>query len=189
MIHDVDDTLKQLLVSHVPIDLSEIDIRFEMPARDWSTNVSRPTVNLYLYDIRENLELRSNQPMRTAGADAFSLSPAPVRIDLCYLISVWTSDISDEHQLLGRVLTTLLRFPHLPEEVLRGSLQTQPFPVRGWIAQPERTPNAWDFWGHLEHRMKAGLSYCLTTSLEPHEAEDAPRVTEHRLTIRTPSRN
>ena len=177
MIQDVDETLKALLVQKVPqFDSGAIDIKFEMPTHDWSGKLSKPTINLYLYDVRENLELRSREVQLTRNGDGGKQRRAPVRIDLAYLISVWTTDISDEHQLLGRILMTLLQYPLLPPEVLKGSFQTQAFPVRAWIAQPERTPNAWDFWGHVENRMKSSLSYVVTTSFDPYLPEDVVLV-------------
>jgi uncharacterized protein DUF4255 len=172
MIQDVDDTLKELLVQRVPLDVSAIDIRFEAPTREWSAGVTRPTVNLFLYDVRENQELRNNQRFLTRNDLVGSESRGPVRMDLCYMITAWTTDVSDEHQLLGRILTTLLRFPVLPVEVLKGSIPSQPYPVQAWIAQPERTPNPWDFWGNVEHRMKASLSFVLTIALQPFADED-----------------
>jgi len=169
MINDVDDTLKELLVQTVPIDTSAIDIKFDMPNKEWSAQVSKPTINLFLFDVRENHELRSNQRFVTRDKPTATATETrdATRVDLTYLITVWTTDIADEHQLLGRVLAALLKFPVLPDEVLKGTMQVQPYPLRAWIAQPERMPNPWEFWGHMDHGMKAALSFVLTTSLEP----------------------
>lgn len=183
MIQDADDTLRELLVQKVPLDTRAIDVMFDMPSKEWSVGVSRPTVNLYLYDVRENHELRSNQRHLTRHGNAGTEQRAPVRVDLAYLITVWTADISDEHQLLGRVLTALLRYPLLPEDVLKGSMQAQPLPVQAWIAQPERTPNPWDLWGHIDNSMKVGLSYVITASLEPYPAEEVQLVSQARFNL------
>src|SRR5471032_142163 len=110
MIQDVDETLKELLVQKVPIDLSVIDITFDTPTKDWSAAVTKPTINLFLYEVRENLELRSSERTFIRNGNTAVESRAPVRVDLAYLITVWTTDISDEHQLLGRVLAALLQF-------------------------------------------------------------------------------
>ena len=167
MINDVDDTLKELLATKTPLDPGAIEITFERPDKQWSAGVSKPTVNLFLYDVRENHELRDQQRFVTRNGDAGAETPPPVRVDLTYVITAWTSEVSDEHQLLGRILTTLLRFPLLPADVLKGSMQNQAFPLRAWIAQPERMPNPWEFWGHVDHGMKASLCFVLTTSLQP----------------------
>jgi hypothetical protein len=183
VIHDVDATLKELLVQSAGIDTTQIDIRFEMPTREWSAAISRPTVNAYLYDLRENHDLRSNDHYFVQNGDAHIQRRRPVRVDLCYLITVWTTDIADEHQLLGRILTALLSHPTLPPEVLRGSMQNQAFPLQAWIAQPERTPQPWDFWGHVEHRMKSGLSYVITAAVEPHAEVTVHRVRERQISV------
>lgn len=183
MIQDVDDTLKELLVQSRQFPISDIDIKFDMPNKDWSVTVTKPTINLFLYDVRENHELRGAD--RTLTRDATNTTGivrrAPVRVDLSYLITVWTSDIADEHQLLGQVLAVLLQFPVLPPAVLKGALQTQPFPVQAWIAQPERLPNPWEFWGHMDHGMKASLNFVLTTSWEPVPDENVTLVNPDKI--------
>ena len=60
MINDVDETLKQLLIKKVTLDPAEVDISFDMPDREWSASISKPTVNIYLYDIHEKSLLLSN---------------------------------------------------------------------------------------------------------------------------------
>jgi hypothetical protein len=184
VIQDVDATLKELLVRKVPLDATAIDVRFEVPNKEWSATVTRPTVNLFLYDVRENLELRSNERFLTRRDDRSATETrAPVRMDFCYMITAWTTDVADEHQLLGRVLTTLLRFPVLPTEVLKGTLTAQPLPLRGWIAQPERMPSPWDFWGNVEHRMKASLNFVLTVALQPFADGDVELATSSIVNV------
>jgi hypothetical protein len=46
-----------------------------------------------------------------------------------------------------RALSNQPRHPSLPNEVLKGAMLEQPYPIRAFIAQPERTPSAWEFWG------------------------------------------
>ena len=99
------------------------------------------------------------------------------------LITVWTTDIADEHQLLGNILQTLLSYPVLPTEVLKGQIANQSLPLRAWVSQPERTPNAWDFWGALDGRMKAGISYMVTIAVEPFAPVEVRLVTEKVLKV------
>jgi hypothetical protein len=145
--------------------------------------VSKPTINIFLYDIRENHELRSNERYLSRSGASGTETRAPARVDVTYLISVWTTDVSDEHRLLGGLLTTLLRYPVLPKEVMKGSMASQSFPLRAWIAQPDRTPNVWDFWGGLDGRLKAGISYVVTLAVSPFEAEEVGLVTEKVLKL------
>jgi Pvc16 N-terminal domain len=188
VIQDVDDTLKALLVQTVPIDPIEgIDVKFEMPSKEWSATLTRPTINLFLYDVRENREFRSSNRTLARSEDNTTgvVSRAPVRMDLSYLISVWTTDVADEHQLLGRVLQALLRSPLLPEDILKGAMQAQPLSVEAWVAQPERLPNPWEFWGHMDHGMKASLNYVITTSWQPFADENVQLVTRPKINLPT----
>ncbi|XHX78781.1 MAG: DUF4255 domain-containing protein [Stenomitos frigidus ULC029] len=188
MIHHLDDTLRELLRQKVPIDdpsidITSIDIRFEMPNSDWATKLTKPTVNLFLYDIRENLGLRSNESSFARNGAIGTETFAPTRIDCTYLITIWTKDIADEHRLLGTLLKTLLRYPTLPPEVLQGEMVSQSLPLRSWIAQPDRTPNVWDFWGPLDGRLKAGISCMVTLAVEPFPPVEVGLATETVIKI------
>ena len=68
MINDLDETIKQLLIKNVPLDPAEVDISFEMPGREWSASIAKPTVNLYLYSIQENRDLRMAAAEKMAAA-------------------------------------------------------------------------------------------------------------------------
>ena len=59
MINDVDEAIKQLLIKEKAIDPADVDISFDAPDKEWSSSISKPTVNVYLYDFRENHQLRS----------------------------------------------------------------------------------------------------------------------------------
>jgi hypothetical protein len=178
MIQDLDATLKELLVQKVPIDTQQVEIKFEMPTKDWAAAMTKPTVNLFLYDIRENHELRSNEPRLTRQGAIGVETRSPPRVDVTYLVSVWATEVADEHRLLGSLLKTMLRFAVLPEDVLKGQMTMQPFPLRGWIAQPERTPNVWDFWGAIDGRLKAGLSYVVTVAVDAIEPTEVGLATQ-----------
>lgn len=202
MIKDLDYTIKQLLSqnlpTNLPIEKNSIDINFDMPDRDWVAKLQKlPTINLFLYDFRENRELRNNERLRArTGTTALEIK-SPVYMDFSYMITVWASDINDEHQVLGAILKTLLRYPVLPMEVLQGELQTelnhtplpdriplpgmQPIPLRAWVSQPERIPNSWEFWTVLEGRLKAGISYVVTVPVQPFTPDNVYLATENTI--------
>ena len=184
MIQDLDDTIRELLVQKVPIDPNAIDIQFDRPNAEWESQSTQPRINCFLYDIRENLTLRFDlEPsLSRNGANGTQRVP-PRRIDMGYLITVWTQIVADEHQLLGNILRTLLAYPILPTEVLMGEMVNQSLPIRAWAAQPESTPTTWDFWGANEWRLKAGINYRVTLAVEPYGAVEVDLVTEKLLTI------
>ncbi|OSC62124.1 hypothetical protein B5181_25475, partial [Streptomyces sp. 4F] len=57
MIHEVDEVLKSLLAGGA-LTGSGIDVSFEAPTRDWAARRNAPSVNAYLYDIREDVARR-----------------------------------------------------------------------------------------------------------------------------------
>lgn len=184
MLKDLDETVKELLTQkYLALEnkTSQIDIVFNRPDKTWEGSVTKATINLFLYDIRENLQLRGNERHITRNGTNGTETYAATRMDFTYLISVWskasTVEIEDEHEVLGKVLTTLLSYPILPTEVLQGEIAQQSQPPRAWIAQPEDTPKTWEFWGSNEWRLKAGISYRVTLHIEP-KPIDVDLVTE-----------
>jgi hypothetical protein len=184
MLTSLDDTLKQLLIEEMPIENHEVDIQFDLPKREWSAKLSRPTVNLYLYDLRENTELRQTNWVveRDDNGQATRKKP-PRRIDLAYLITAWTSTAEDEHRLLWRALWALLRYPELPEDVLQGSLKEAEVPIRGSVAQPDQIPNVADLWGVLDNELKPSLHYVATLPLDLAQVITGPVVRTKRIRV------
>lgn len=57
MIHEVDVAIRSVLRGGVLPDGAG-DVAFETPTRDWAARRNAPTVNAYLYDIREEVARR-----------------------------------------------------------------------------------------------------------------------------------
>ncbi len=168
MISDLDESLKQLLVKKGKLDSAEVDISFDMPDREWSASLSKPAVNLYLYDIRENNQLRGTEwQVEKLPNGMATKRKNPSRIDLSYLVTVWTNDIADEHRLLWQALTTFFRYPILPDDVLTGGLRDQLYPIRTLAAQPDGLfSNPSDFWAALDNEIKPSLNLVITLALD-----------------------
>jgi hypothetical protein len=178
MISDLDETIKQLLIKEGAFDPAEVDINFEMPDREWSASVSKPTISVYLYDMRENKQLRTTEWSVAKDAKGnITRKKTPSRVDFSYLVTVWTNDIADEHRLLFRVLLTLFRYPELPEEMLSGQLVGQQYPIKTITAQPDGLfSNPADFWSALDNEIKPSLNYVVTLPLDTDLAFTAPMV-------------
>jgi hypothetical protein len=160
MFADLDETIRQLLVQRGNLDSGEVDIAFEMPTREWAAGIARPTVNLYLYDLRENKDRRDPNPrqVRRGTNNTATISRPPVRLDLTYMVTAWASSIEDEHHVLSRVVLTLMQHPILPEEFLQGTLAGQE--IATFTAQPERAiQSPADFWGSLDNDIKPSFDY------------------------------
>ena len=98
MIDELDEVLRKFLIREIPIKNSDVDIKFDMPKREWSARLNRPTLDLFLYDIRENAKLRQAQPMWEVERknDQAIQRRKPVRLDLHYMITAWASEPEDD---------------------------------------------------------------------------------------------
>ena len=188
MINDLDETLKQLLVKKAGLDPAEVDISFDIPTREWSTPVTRPTVNLYLYDLRENRQLRETYWDDEVGEDGkINLKRRPLRIDLSYMITCWTSSSEDQHRLLWRVVETFFRHSPIPEDVLQGDLLQLTHPVNTEVAQPDGVlKNVSDFWGALENQLRPSVSLVVTLDLDLEQIITSPMVLARALKFGPP---
>jgi hypothetical protein len=172
MIEDLDEALRRLLMRELPIKNGEIDIQFNQPKREWSARLSRPTLDLYLFDLRENLKLRSTaQGWETERrSDGVSVQRRrPFRLDLHYLITAWASEPEDEHRLLARALMALFRVPEMPADLLPESLQDQPGPITFKVAQYDTAQNLSDFWSSLDNEMRPAIVCMVTMALNPYQ--------------------
>lgn len=192
MIHDLDRTLEELLKLDLPQSIVEqVTISFATPNNQFPpASVPLPAVNLFLYDVRENRELRGGERVVERRPDGTAtLTRPPVRIDCSYLVTAWPSDASntpalDEHKLLGAVMLVLLRHPTLPEVVLQGSLAGQDLPLPTSALQPGHLQNLGEFWQALGGRPRAALNYTVTLALQVAAPEEVgPVVTGRKLVM------
>ncbi len=122
MIHNLDKTIRTLLIHE--LTLTEEQISFDQPSTDWSSRISLPTLNLFLYDVRENNSLRRHQWQNGSGPNgSIGLKRTPLFMDCFYLVSAWRAgdDVSkafDEHELLSLCMIALARYPILNPEFL-----------------------------------------------------------------------
>ena len=132
--------------------------------------LSRPTLNLFLYDVRENQKLRQARPMLEIVHNddgTVTKRPKPARLDLHYMITAWATEPEDEHRLLSRTLMALFRYPHIPEELLPERLQNQPAPIPMMVAQYDELRNATDVWQVLDNEMRPAMACIVTLAFDP----------------------
>lgn len=191
MIDALDEVLRRLLIREIPIKNGEIDIQFKQPNRNWSARLSRPTLNLYLYDLRENTQLRQPSPLWAGvGAqkgNAIRQQRPAVRLDLHYVLTAWVTEPTDEHHLLSRTLMALFRYPYLPEDLFPEILLAQPSPIQLQAAQPDHLQETSLFWSALDNEIKPSIDCTLTCALNPYQPITTPLVRERLLIFRNTS--
>jgi len=178
MLDDLDDALRDLLISEMPIQANEVDIAFDQPTREWSSRLSRPTINCFMHDVRENVKLRTHQPylgVSTAGMVA-NISANPIRLDVHYMITIWANDPADEHRLMGRLLMIMFRYKALPEQYLVGMLDDMEFEILVKVAQYDQRDFRREIWSMLDNEMRPIIDLTLTIAIEPEAAWTVPLV-------------
>ncbi|MFF0559901.1 DUF4255 domain-containing protein [Streptomyces sp. NPDC004266] len=161
MIHEMDEALRRLLAPAVTGDVA-----FDAPTRDWAARRNTPTLNAYLYDIREDVSRRERGARAERDADGIvtrrRLPPRWFR--LSYLVTAWTSRPEDEHRLLSNALALLL--PHealsgdaVPESV-RPIATSLPLSV---AVPPAESRSLADIWSALGGELKPSLDVVVTT--------------------------
>jgi hypothetical protein len=193
MIADLDETIKKVLVAELPIKNGEIDVKFDQPKREWSAKLTKPTVNLFLYDVRENSALRQAQWQPVANGNGGNgnghdsniarSKKTPFRIDCYYMMTTWASEAEDEHRLLTRCLMALFRYPVLPEHMMVGNLQHNRFEVATGLARHDKLTNPAEVWSALDNEMRPSISYIVTLALDPWAVVTGPVV--RTFTIRS----
>jgi hypothetical protein len=179
MIDEIDEALRQLFIRELPIKNNEIDIAFEQPKREWSGRLSRPTINIFLHDVRENVKLRQTQLQRQFERTREGIAIQRlnfVRLDLHYVVTVWATDPEDEHRLLTRAIMVLFKNQELPSDLLPEGLQNQPWPVPLVVAQYETVEKPSDIWNVMDNQQRPAIMMVATIALDPTIPFSAPLV-------------
>ncbi|NWF69244.1 MAG: DUF4255 domain-containing protein [Chloroflexi bacterium] len=184
MIHDLDKTLEKIILERGRLSKNEVDIAFDLPSSDWASRLSRPTINCWCYDLRENTKLRNMEFNTIRGERSAQMRLAPLRFSLTYLVTAWARKIEDEHQLLWRALSALVRSTVIESEMAQGALRDQPYDIPISVGQiGETTGNLTDLWSVLESEMRLGFTCVVTLALDTERALEAPMVFEKEIGV------
>jgi Pvc16 N-terminal domain len=168
VIHEVDEALRRL-VRDEALRGTEVEVAFDAPTKDWAARRNAPTVNVYLYDIREDLRRRQRGLLNEYGADgAVAARHLPPRhMKLSYLVTAWTQRPEDEHRLLSSLLVGFLRHESVPDELIGGSLAALGLPVPMTVALPPPEDRAFaDVWSALGGELKPSLDVVVSAPVD-----------------------
>jgi Pvc16 N-terminal domain len=180
MIHEVDEAIRLLLADGgVPGGGGEL--AFDAPTRDWTAKRNAPTVNVFLYDIHEDLARRrtgTTEEHDEAGM-IVGWRAQPRWYKLSYLVTAWTNRPTDEHRLLSEVLACLTRTQALTAPWLTGTLAELGLAVVMQTAGPVSEGGAaTDVWSALGGELKPAIDLKVTAPLAGPRAPAGPPVTE-----------
>ncbi len=193
MIRDLSTTLQAILSDPTLADqfpeLSRALIAFDRP--DDGFKPGQATVNLFLFDVRENLELRSNEAIIERLNGQAVIHRAPMRVACTYLVTAWPAGGTDlvlqEQRLLAQVLQVLSKYPTIPADLLKGKLVGQQPPLPMMATHPEELKNPAEFWTAIGNKMRASLTVTATISMDIFEPASVAvtKTVEVRLGERT----
>jgi hypothetical protein len=159
MIEEVDETLRGLIRTEV-LSGSQVEVSFDAPTKDWAARRNAPTINLYLYDIREDVARRDAAwaPIYAQEGYVTGHRPPPRHYKLQYMVTAWTQRPEDEHRLLSACLGAFLRHETLGPSEMTGALAEQPLPAMVSVALPLGPDRSIaDVWSALGGELKPSL--------------------------------
>jgi hypothetical protein len=159
----IDESLEAFFRATVPLSATDVDVSFEPPDRDWSAKLTRPTVNIFLWDIRRSTT-KARSGMRTVERNGamFHERPAPT-LDLRYVVTAWTSDHGDERALLAGLIRSLLAHGEITREFLGTAFDHLDAPM---LTMARAGEDHMDVFKALEGQLKPGLNMVLTTEFD-----------------------
>ena len=167
MIHDVDQLLERL-VNERGAERLVGGARLRRADEGLGRPAERPAVDLYLYDIREDLQRRvpAWEDVKDNGGETKGRRLPPRRFRLAYLVTAWTQRPEDEHRLLSALLGCFVRNAMLKPEELEGGSPRADLPVYIDVAQPPSQDRSLaDVWSALGGELKPSLDVVVTAPM------------------------
>jgi hypothetical protein len=168
VIHEVDSALRTL-IEREAAGMRDVEIVFDAPTREWAGRRNSPTIDVYLYDIREDLRRRERGMHNVYDESNLVVSRRlpPRHFKLSYLVTAWTQRPEDEHRLLSSLLLCFLKYDALPADVLTGPLTELGLPIPITIALPPPEDRAFaDVWSALGGELKPSIDIVVSTPLD-----------------------
>ncbi|WP_350304993.1 DUF4255 domain-containing protein [Photorhabdus viridis] len=168
----VNNALNEILSQRLSISGQKIDIRFDLP--EVNSIPSEPTVSVFLYDIHEDLQLRSAES-RLYNPATSTLLPGWVNINYNYLITYWHSSKSGDgsspdsqpNNQAARVMTSILN-----ALVNNRQLFKIPGAYTRVIPPQESLNSLGNFWQALGNRPRLSLLYSITAPVKLQDIND-----------------
>jgi hypothetical protein len=190
MIQDVDESLRAL-VKQEALEGNGVEIAFDAPTREWVTRRNAPSVDLYLYDIREDVKRRQTrwEEIRDERGVVTERRLRPRWFRLSYLCTAWTQRPEDEHRLLSAMLSCFIRNEVLPPELLSESMAELGEEVLLTAAlPPTQDRSIADVWSAMGGELKPSIDLVVTAPMPVDKSLTAgPPVLEEPILSVVPS--
>jgi hypothetical protein len=193
MLADLDAALRRLLESELAEHgFDGARVSFEAPTNQWAAGLTAPTVDLFLYDLREADDPANGGWTEHRGNGPVRLERPALRLECSYAVTAWTREAEDEHRLLSQALAVLLAHTRLPDRVLGERLAevtAAEGPIMSRIGQPKSDRKA-EFWTAVGGRYRVSVDYVVTLAIVPGVTfERGPQVRTHTVRVNAGARS
>jgi hypothetical protein len=171
VIAETDQALAAVLKAKV-LGTAPINIAFDPPSRPWIQSLKAPTVNLFMFDVRENVHRRESayENVRDDEGKVIARRPPMQRWDLHYTLAVFAPNVIVEHKVLAAIIRYFAGIEVLPVEVLPPALAEPGYPILISAGAGMKRGMFLNYAGDL----KAGLELAVTVPMPP-PAAPAPQ--------------
>ena len=169
MIDEIDAALRALLKDEA-LGSADVDVVFDAPTKDWAARRNAPTVNAFLYDIREDMRKRTRGMVNEYDDHGIVVGRRlpPRFYNLSYLVTAWTQRPEDEHRLLAQMLMCFSNYDAMPPERLNGAIGRLGLAVEMKISLPPPEDRSFaDVWTALGGELKPSIDVVLSVPLAP----------------------
>jgi hypothetical protein len=185
LIPGVEQGLEKLIREALPLPEHIGDVSFDPPSRTWAAQLSRVTVNLFLFGVGKSGQPPRPTAERTTADGRVERRPPLPMVELNYLVSAWAGNVRDEHELLGDVLGCVLTHQVLPPEFMSSQL---PSTVQIALA-PQDHGRAKDVFTAAEGSLRASFEIVVTTALDALAWHELPPRVERIEALAAPILN
>ena len=183
----LDNLLTTILINDADLkplyNTGKVDFFFAVPNEDWAqrvnTNSQIKRVNIYLYSIQENRDVRlSNWETVDMPGQTSAIRHPPVYFDCHYRVTAWSptpekehtsSPIPEEHLLLSQALRAFARNTEVEPAKLAINSGWEVYPnthIYLAVAQAENIQGQGDFWTSMKLPWRPSIELVVTAPLD-----------------------
>ena len=162
-------------------ELRAADASFATPEKGYAPG--KDTVNLFLFETKENRELRVALPTTQSTGGVGTRRRAMLRVDCSYMVTTWSvkkgiDKIAAEHKLLWQAFNWLSRFPRIPLDYFAAAARpSQEFEPPAMVAQMDGAKSAGEFWHALGIAPRPYFNLMVTLTMDLEQAAEDVLVT------------
>ncbi|MDE1466049.1 Pvc16 family protein [Spartinivicinus poritis] len=192
-IEAISASIKEMITKEV-INKFDIEINFDVPDAEFVSKIgSKPVINIYLYDLIENYELRYSDSLTTLitvnDGNGDEPSPTltsniryrPTFVNLSFLITAWSRSQNNksivEQQILSNIVSGIGKFECIPINILlNNDFNPTPYGVPIQILGQSKLHSIGEFWNSLGTPPKPTIHLAVIAPINVHQIVKVPTI-------------